>query len=355
MLHTLILQVQLYFELHYVPIEEVAWYVAGFFAALATLVTFVHMFFHVKHFSNPIRQKCITRVLLMVPVYAIGSFLSLRFLHYAVYLDLARDCYEALTIYSFITLMVDYAGGHSQMQELLNKKPDSPHMWPMNWFMKPYSHKGKFLWRVKQCTLQYVVVKPLMAVMALLLEHLELYEEGHFRLDRGYAYITIINNLSVSVAMYALLYLYVAIKHDLHDHGPTSKILCIKGVLFVTFWQSVACSFLVKYRIIRDSVEFTASDINTGFQDFLVCLEMLGAAIAHAYAYHYSEFERKEEANIKKDDEAKKKNAPRQMSMLARLVELLNPSDLLRELYECYLVSHPVPVEDRDDKSKKIK
>ena len=52
---------------------------AGAFAAAACLLAFVSIFKHMANYRRPDLQKCIVRILIMVPVYAIDSFFSLRF------------------------------------------------------------------------------------------------------------------------------------------------------------------------------------------------------------------------------------------------------------------------------------
>lgn len=46
----------------------------------------------------------------MVPIYAVDSWISLRFPGIAIYLDMLRDCYEAYVLYLFFALMVAYIG-----------------------------------------------------------------------------------------------------------------------------------------------------------------------------------------------------------------------------------------------------
>ena len=41
------------------------------------------------------QQRYIIRILLMVPIYAIISWLSYRFFRDAIYYETVRDCYEA--------------------------------------------------------------------------------------------------------------------------------------------------------------------------------------------------------------------------------------------------------------------
>lgn len=46
----------------------------------------------------------------MVPIYAVDSFVSLRFKDAALYVDTLRDCYEGYALYLFLALMVGYLG-----------------------------------------------------------------------------------------------------------------------------------------------------------------------------------------------------------------------------------------------------
>ena len=51
----------------------------------------------------------------------------------------------------------------------------------------------------------------------------------------------VIEGACVSVAMYCLLQFYIWLKADLSDHKPGLKILAIKLVIFLSFWQTVSC------------------------------------------------------------------------------------------------------------------
>ncbi len=50
-------------------------------------------------------------------------------------------------------------------------------------------------------------------------------------------YVTLIQNLSIFVAFTGLLKFYHAVDRDLEWCRPFAKFLCIKGVVFMTFWQ----------------------------------------------------------------------------------------------------------------------
>jgi hypothetical protein len=55
----------------------------------------------------------------------------------------------------------------------------------------------------------------------------------------------------------------------------------------MTFWQSVVLGLLVHFEVIKGSKEgvWTPSEVSTGINDFLICIEMLGMCYAHRYAF----------------------------------------------------------------------
>ena len=92
--------------------------------------------------------------------------------------------------------------------------------------------------------------------------------------------------------MYFLILFYQATKESLMPFNPIPKFLCIKGVLFFSYWQSVVITILVKVGIITEipvinySVEYVASTV----QNTLICIEMVGFAIAHHFAFSAKPF-----------------------------------------------------------------
>lgn len=53
----------------------------------------------------------------------------------------------------------------------------------------------------------------------------------------GYLYVTLIYNVSVSLALYALFLFYFATRELLQPFEPVLKFLTIKAVIFLSFWQ----------------------------------------------------------------------------------------------------------------------
>ena len=53
----------------------------------------------------------------------------------------------------------------------------------------------------------------------------------------GYLYVTIIYNMSITLALYALFLFYFATKDLLTPYDPVLKFAIIKSVIFLSFWQ----------------------------------------------------------------------------------------------------------------------
>jgi len=152
-----------------------------------------------------------------------------------------------------------------------------------------------FLHRCKQLILQFVVVKPVLAIITFILEMTETYDEGNLAPTHGYLYITLLYNLSITICLYFLVLFYEATKGILAAYKPISKFLCIKAVIFFSFWQGVAISILVFFNLlIKGKDDWSVGDVSTATQNFLICVEMFPCAIAYALTFGYRTFKNPE-------------------------------------------------------------
>jgi len=231
----------------------------------------------------------------MVPIYAITSWLSLRFVHESIYLDMIRDCYESFVIYMFFALCYCYIGqidgehiDMSRIYAVLRERGSVSHLFGLSPDEDLHSNPRLFILKCKKYILQFVLVKPLGTVVAIFLSTcFDCYEVGNFSLASGYVYVTLMTNISISLSMYWLVMFYQATRDALVPFDPVPKFVCIKGVLFFSYWQSVVISLLVKFGIIRDLpiIHYTVEHVSATIQNSLICLEMVAFAIAHAYAF----------------------------------------------------------------------
>ena len=85
---------------------------------------------HLVNFNQPELQRPICRVLLMVPVYSISSFLSLKFPPYSIYFDTLREWYEAYALYNFMALVLRFLERNYDLRYVLEYKPRQHHIIP---------------------------------------------------------------------------------------------------------------------------------------------------------------------------------------------------------------------------------
>eukprot|EP01051_Picozoa_sp_SAG22_P001653 SAG22_NODE_67_length_22882_cov_25.671553_15_plen_152_part_00 len=89
-------------------IQHICAVLAGLFAILASALSFQEMYRHLINYSMSRVQKHICRILLMVPIYAIDAAVSIRFMQEAIFLNTVRELYEAFTVWSFMSLIMEF-------------------------------------------------------------------------------------------------------------------------------------------------------------------------------------------------------------------------------------------------------
>uniref|UniRef100_A0A8C5Q3Q8 Transmembrane protein 184B n=1 Tax=Leptobrachium leishanense TaxID=445787 RepID=A0A8C5Q3Q8_9ANUR len=304
--------------------------ISGFFVWTALLLTCHQIYMHLRSYSCPNEQRHIVRILFIVPIYAFDSWLSLLFFtndQYYVYFDTVRDCYEAFVIYNFLSLCYEYLGGESNIMTEIRGKPIESSCMYGTCCLWGKTYSIGFLRFCKQATLQFCVVKPLMAAITVILQAFGKYKDGDFNVASGYLYVTIIYNISVSLALYALFLFYFATRELLSPYSPVLKFFMVKSVIFLSFWQGLLLAILEKCGAIPkiNSAEVTVGEgtVAAGYQNFIICVEMFFAAIALRYAFTYKVY-------MDKRLDAQGRCAPMK-SISSSLKETMNPHDIVQD------------------------
>ncbi|XP_010245401.1 PREDICTED: transmembrane protein 184B isoform X2 [Nelumbo nucifera] len=212
------------------------------------------------------------------------SFLSLILNDNSIYFNSIREVYEAWVIYNFLSLCLAWVGGPGAVVLSLSGRVLKPSWYLMTCCFPAIPLDGRFIRRCKQGTLQFVILKPILVAVTFILYAKGKYEDGNFSAKQAYLYITIIYTFSYSTALYALVLFYVACRDLLRPFNPVPKFIMIKSVVFLTYWQGVLVFLAAKSRYIKNAEEAAE------FQNFIVCVEMLIAAIGHFYAFPYKEY-----------------------------------------------------------------
>eukprot|EP01068_Selenidium_serpulae_P013846 Selendium_serpulae@DN6016_c1_g1_i3.p1 len=210
---------------------------------LAFGVSFLTIFQHLVHYNRPNRQKFIVRILMLVPIYSVLSICVLIAPTLFVYFEGMRDAWEAAVIYFFCQLILVYCGGESSCAHMIQQHPGSiKHKFPFNLCLKnEIPLNPEFVKNSKKAMIQFVVLKPVMGIAAIIVFHCGHYYSWWWRTFELLTY-----NISYTLALYALVLFYVATRYHpgLKGSNPVRKFLAVKIIVFATFWQSCFVYFL---------------------------------------------------------------------------------------------------------------
>lgn len=279
--------------------------IAGTLVVLTLTLSFYLLFDHLSAYKNPEEQKFLIGVILMVPCYAVESLVSLMDPSISVDIGILRDCYEAFAMYCFGRYLVACLGGEERTMEFMERqgrakiplldhgsieKGTISHPFPFNLFLKPWK-LGDWVYQViKFGIVQYMIIKALTSVLAVILEAFGVYCEGDFKLRCGYPYIAVVLNFSQSWALYCLVQFYAITKDELAYIKPLAKFLTFKSIVFLTWWQGLAIALLYDLGLFRSSIA-QALQFQASVQDFIICIEMGIASVVHLYVYPAKPYE----------------------------------------------------------------
>jgi len=263
--------------------------IAGFSTFFAVILSGILIWEHRKAWKEPQKQKYIVNIILMVPIFAINSFVGLLELEgpewLFMLLDSIKEIYEAYVIWSFLKLMFAYlkvektqkVPDHLKGREFHLSFPFN-HLWTAITGEKHAHMNETALHHLELWTWQFVVLRPICSVLGIGAELLGKY-------DYVYWIIMITLNISVTLAVYALVVFYHAFAEELKEHRPLAQFICIKGVVLFAFWQACILSAFEHFGIIHANHWYTVAELDVAIQNFLVCLEMGGFALGHIYAF----------------------------------------------------------------------
>ncbi|CAR27640.1 hypothetical protein ZYGR_0AK01310 [Zygosaccharomyces rouxii] len=247
-------------------------------ASLAITVYAITM--HLLNYRKPYEQRLVVRIQLIVPVFAFTSLVAIKSPEFCqIYLDPVREVYEAFVIYTFFSLLVLVLGGeHRIITEICLTHRPSTHAIP---FLGQYlgkidlSYPEDFL-MVKRGILQYVWFKPFYCIGNLLCL---IYDFPNLNFA-----LVITYNISVTWSLYNLAVFWRCLYKDLRPFNPWGKFLCVKVVIFASYWQSMVIMILDSRDILNGG--------SAGFvyQNGLLCVEMIVFAILHLITFPWNEY-----------------------------------------------------------------
>jgi hypothetical protein len=295
-----------------------AYQFAGTFAVIASMISIWHMSSHLRNYNEPFVQKKIIAILWMVPVYSITSWLTL--VTASEYFNVIKDFYESFIIYTFLSFLIAVLGRGNRKVVIDTLARNHTHLKPPVTFAlpscgktanyclslsqqqhrreyyqsNPYAKAEAVLYQCQVFTMQFVFLRPLTSI-AMTLCNVTLGNQSKWNTFYPQFYIFIIQNISVATAFTGLLRFYHAVQAELKWCRAFAKFLCIKGIVFMTFWQGVLISIFAKTVVqvndhVLQSKDTTPTEWSLQAQSFLICLEMLFFAIIHGFVFTTEEW-----------------------------------------------------------------
>lgn len=277
----------------------IGWFSSAGFVILTVFISVNLIVQHLTHWIAPHIQKYVVRIIWMIPIYSVESWLALRFKSLAIYIETIRECYESYVIFSFLYFLIALLGEEQQLIYKLKEKSPSfgRHSWPVNLFVSPWIMGQELLQKCKFGVFQYVLIKTFFAILVCIMQSRGLYHEGKFQFNGMYLYQCFICNISQIWALYCLVLFYFATKDELGPYRPVGKFLSVKTLVFFTWWQSIMINILGATNLGLLSggndpagSSWTVSEISKGVQDYLITIEMFFAAIAFNYTFSYRDY-----------------------------------------------------------------
>ena len=118
----------------------ILWNSAAAFVLLGFPISIYGIVMHLANYNQPNSQMYIVRILWMVPMYSLQSWLGLRFKYYSIYFETLRDLYESYVLYSFFQYLIEVLGGEEALILMLKDKSPTRgvHIWGFQFCLKPW-------------------------------------------------------------------------------------------------------------------------------------------------------------------------------------------------------------------------
>ncbi|EEQ38623.1 hypothetical protein CLUG_02749 [Clavispora lusitaniae ATCC 42720] len=271
--------------------------VSGWSALFSALIIFISIFMHLLNYRKPFQQRLMIRIQLIVPMFALSCY-SMLVNPTAVYnkfiIEPLREIYEAFVIYTFFSLLTDMLGGAKSIVIMTSGRPPVAHPGFLRFILPKLDISDpRTLLGIKRGILQYVWLKPFICFGVLLSEMLGWYDVNDLGLKSLYLWFTIVYNFSVSLSLYCLAIFWKILWTDLKPFNPVGKFLCVKLIIFASYWQGVLLAVLNFAGFLPGNSsedENGAPNIGVSIQNALLCCELIAFAFGHWMSFSYKPF-----------------------------------------------------------------
>ncbi|KAJ4299331.1 hypothetical protein N0V90_004576 [Kalmusia sp. IMI 367209] len=245
------------------------------------LIICVTILRHVTHYSNPVQQRQVIRILMLVPWVALFSFLIVWQEDVGEYLIESLDFGCSIAISAFLLLLCDYVMSNpGGFEELFGKgasksgpgAADSPVWLKRTWYM----------------VLQYFPVSIIVWVATAISLAVGTYCGASNKPRFAHIWLSVIKIASTTFAVLACLRFYKFKKDQLAPHKVMLKFFAFKGIIGLNALQTFIISILVGNSTIKPNEHMTYHDIKVALPSLLLACEMPLFAILLFFAFPVS-------------------------------------------------------------------
>ncbi|KEF56161.1 uncharacterized protein A1O9_07742 [Exophiala aquamarina CBS 119918] len=261
---------------------------SGACTALSSISIFILMARHATHYSKPNEQSKILRICSLIPIYSILSLVTIAAPNSFVYLTPWLEFFEAWALGSFFLLLCEFVSPSTQFRDVFFAALEVPQrrrgkVQPqdgLEWFRKKWF-----------AVFQYVIVAILIAIITAITQAANVYCLTSNKIHFAHIWCSIVVNISLVMAVLAVIQFYNALKRDLKHHKPLAKFLAFKLIILITFLQKIVFLILHSTNLLKESSKLTYADVNMGIETMLVCVEMVPFSIFFHYAYDVAAYD----------------------------------------------------------------
>ncbi|CAI5758552.1 unnamed protein product [Candida verbasci] len=267
--------------------------IAFYSSIISTIIIFLSIFLHLLNYRKPFQQRLMIRIQIIVPLFALSCYSMLidqTSIFNKFILEPIREVYEAFVIYTFFSLLTDMLGGERQIIIMTSGRSPVKHPGILGKLLPPLDISDPYTFlMIKRGILQYVWLKPIICIMTILTEILGIYDINNMSYKSIYFWLTILYNASVTLSLYCLAIFWKILWNDLKPFKPVGKFLCVKLIIFASYWQGIILAILNWFQVLPGSNQL---DISVGLciQNALLCVELIGFSIGHWVSFSFYPF-----------------------------------------------------------------
>ncbi|KAG9185370.1 hypothetical protein G6011_07914 [Alternaria panax] len=258
--------------------QQFATILSGSCAIFSTIIIGILIALHASNYSNPVQQRQIIRIVLLVPWVALFSFLVVWREDVGEYLVHSLDFGCSIALSAFLLFMCDLVLSHREgFDDLFGDgarakgtlRANSPDWLKRTWYgVLQFIPTSIIIWIATAATLATAT-------------YCKQSNSTHF----AHLWLTILVGYTTTVAIINSVRFYKTNQKLLQKHQITLKLVTFKGILGLNFLQSFIISLLAGHGKLKPTKYMTFHDVNTGLASLMLACEMPIFAVLVLFAF----------------------------------------------------------------------